>query len=425
MEIHRPATEPSLPIEDYALIGDAHTAALVSRAGSIDWLCLPRFDDGACFAALLGGRAYGHWSLTPRGDLVAVRRHYRGASLVLETEMTTSDGVVRVIDCMPPDESIPNVIRVIEGVAGVVTVRMELVVRFDYGAIVPWVQRANEDLLFIGGPDALTLRTPVATHGEGLTTVADVVVRAGERVPFVLSWHRSHEPPPRIVEADAALAAAERWWAEWSSRCSYRGPWEDAVLRSAVTLKALTYGPTGAIVAAPTTSLPELIGGARNWDYRYSWLRDATFTLYALMLSGFRQEAQAWRDWLLRTVAGESSKLQIMYGISGERRLPELELGWLPGYAGSRPVRTGNGAVEQLQHDVYGEVTDALYNARRFGLPSDPSAWQLELRLLDFLEKDWREPDEGIWEVRGPRQHFVHSNLTAPHRHPAVEREAR
>jgi GH15 family glucan-1,4-alpha-glucosidase len=401
-------------IEDYALIGDTRTAALVSKQGSIDWLCLPRFDAGACFAALLGDARHGRWSLRPAGDTVrGARRRYRPGTLVLETELTTDTGVVRIVDCMPPDEDIPNVVRIVEGVAGEVAMSMELVVRFDYGWVVPWVRNLDGVWHAVGGPDALALHTPVAHHGRGHTTVADFVVRRGERIPFVLTWHPSHTPIPEPIDAAAAIADAEAWWRRWSGRCSYQGPWRDAVLRSLITLKALTYSPTGGIVAAATASLPEHLGGVRNWDYRYTWLRDATFTLYALLLGGFPDEAAAWREWLLRAIAGAPEHLQIMYGVAGERRLPEQTLGWLPGHAGSAPVHIGNGAVKQLQLDVYGEVMDALHQARRAGIPPDPDAWNIQRELLDFLESRWREPDEGLWEVRGPRQHFTHSKVMA------------
>jgi GH15 family glucan-1,4-alpha-glucosidase len=401
------------PIEDYALLGDMRTAALAGKTGSIDWLCLPRFDSPACFAALLGEPRHGRWRIAPATPPRAVRRRYRGDSLVLETESTTEDGVVRVVDFMPPGEDVPNLVRLVEGVAGAVHMRMELVVRFDYGWIVPWVHRRDGVLHAVGGPDALALRTPVSTRGEDLTTVADFTVAAGERVPFVLTWHPSHLPPPPPVDAERELEAAERWWQRWQSCCPYQGPWRAAVVRSLITLKALTYAPTGGIVAAPTTSLPEHVGGVRNWDYRYTWLRDATFTLYALLISGFRDEAAAWRDWLVRAVAGAPEQLQILYGVAGERRVPEHVLPWLPGYQGSAPVRIGNAAAGQLQLDVYGEVIDALHQARRAGLPVDPVAWQIERHMLDRLETAWREPDHGIWEVRGPKQHFTHSKVMA------------
>lgn len=401
------------PIADYAVIGDTRTAALISKHGSVDWLCLPRFDSGACFAALLGQERHGRWLLAPAGDIRRTTRRYRPGTLVLETEHTTDTGVVRIVDCMPPGEATPNVLRLVEGVSGRVTMRMELVMRFDYGWIVPWVQKVDGVLTAVGGPDALVLRTPVPMRGQGLSSVAEFTVSSGDRVPFVLSWYPSHAHPAPAMDCGDMIADAERWWRAWSTRCTYRGPWREAVVSSLITLKALTYAPTGGIVAAATTSLPERLGGVRNWDYRYCWLRDATLTLYALMLGGYQEEACAWRDWLLRAVAGAPSQLQIMYGVAGERRLPELALDWLPGYANSTPVRTGNAAAHQLQLDVYGEVSDALFHARKIGIDPDPSAWSLQGAMLDFLEGAWREPDEGIWEVRGPRQHFTHSKIMA------------
>jgi GH15 family glucan-1,4-alpha-glucosidase len=402
-----------LPIEDYALIGDTQTAALVGRDGSIDWMCLPRFDSAACFAALLGTPAHGRWLLAPREhDPQRVERRYRDGSLVLETTFTSSHGTARVVDCMPPRQDTLDVVRVVEGITGEVAMRMELVMRCDYGSIVPWVRRLPDGRLgAVAGPDALVLQAGVATRGQGYATVADFVVRAGERVPFTLSWHPSHEPPPPQLDASDAVHATASWWREWSRRCCYRGPWREAVLSSLLALKALTYAPTGGIVAAATTSLPEWPGGVRNWDYRYCWLRDATFTLYALMLGGHRDEAAAWRDWLLRSVAGEPSKLQIMYGLAGERRLLEHELDWLPGYEGARPVRVGNAAVDQLQLDVYGEVMDTLYQARRAGMPANHASWRLQKKLLDFLEGAWQLPDDGLWEMRGARQHFTYSKV--------------
>jgi GH15 family glucan-1,4-alpha-glucosidase len=405
---------PPAPIEDYALIGDLRTAGLVGRDGSIDWLALPRFDSGACFAKLLGDARHGRWLVAPvPGSVLETRRRYRGDTLVLETTFRTASGVARVVDCMPPDEDVPNLVRLVEGIEGEVAMRMELVIRFDYGWVVPWVRREDGGIHAVGGPDALVLHTAVSTHGEGLTTVAEFTVREGQRVPFVLTWHRSHDPAPPHIDAAAAVEGTERWWRAWASRATYEGPWLDAVKRSLITLKALTYEPTGGIVAAPTTSLPEWLGGVRNWDYRYCWLRDATFTLYALLVSGFHDEAEAWREWLLRAVAGDPSQLQIMYGVAGERRLPELELPWLPGYAGSAPVRIGNAAVKQLQLDVYGEVLDALHQGRRRNLDPNSDSWQVQRKLLEHLESAWTEPDEGIWEVRGPRQHFTHSKVMA------------
>jgi GH15 family glucan-1,4-alpha-glucosidase len=402
-----------LRIEDYGLIGDTQTVALVGRDGSIDWLCLPRFDAGACFAALLGGPEHGRWSIAPACGEHARMRRYRGESLVLEQEFQTATGTVRVIDVMPVRKREPDLVRAVEGVSGHVDMRMDLTVRFDYGAIVPWVSTVDGVLQAIGGPDALSLWSPVPTQGVGLTTRADFTVRAGNRLAFVLAWHPSHEPPPARLDPWPAIADSEHWWQDWASECTYHGPWRDAVVRSLITLKALTFAPTGGIVAAATTSLPEQIGGLRNWDYRYCWLRDATFTLYALMVGGFTEEAAAWRDWLLRAVAGDPADLQIMYGCAGERRLPEFELPWLPGYESSRPVRIGNRAVGQLQLDVFGEVMDTLHLARRSGLNPDPDAWALQQGMLRYLENAWCEPDEGIWEVRGPRRHFTHSKVMA------------
>jgi GH15 family glucan-1,4-alpha-glucosidase len=401
------------PIEDYALIGDTHTAGLVSREGSIDWLCLPRFDSPACFAALLGDRSNGRWKLAPAGPVREVRRHYQGDTLVLETEYRTDDGVVRVVDCMPPRQSDPDVARVVEGVRGRVPMRMELTIRFDYGSIVPWVRHVDGALHAVAGPDSVWLRTPVPVYGENWTTLAEFTVAEGERAPFMLTWHASHRPAPRRIDPVRALGDTEAWWGEWASGIDYAGGWQDAVIRSLLTLKALTYAPTGGIVAAPTTSLPEQLGGVRNWDYRYCWLRDATFTLSALMLAGLGEEAKAWREWLLRAVAGQPRQMQILYGVAGERRITEQELDWLAGYQGSRPVRVGNAAVNQFQLDVYGEVMDTLHLGRHIGLESDETAWDFQRALLEFLESNWREPDEGIWEIRGPRRHFTHSKVMA------------
>ncbi len=402
-----------LPLEDYGLIGDTQTAALVGKDGSIDWLCMPRFDSPACFAALLGGPEHGRWLLAPAGDVRGVTRRYGDGSLVLETDFETAEGAVRVTDFMPPRHTDPDVVRIVHGLRGRVPMRMQLVVRFDYGSIVPWVRRLDGTLTCVAGPDALCLRTPVETRGENLTTTTAFSVREGDRVPFVLTWYPSNEPPPREVEPERALEDALVWWRAWSSRCEYDGEWREDVLGSLTALKALTYAPTGGIVAAPTTSLPEQLGGVRNWDYRYCWLRDATFTLYALLIAGYTAEARAWRDWLLRAVAGDPADLQIMYGPAGERRLTELELRWLPGYEGSRPVRIGNAATAQLQLDVFGEVMDALHQARRAGIDPQAPAWALQRTLLEFLEDGWREADEGIWEVRGPRRHFTHSKVMA------------
>ncbi len=400
-------------IEDYAVIGDTQTAALVGRNGSIDWLCLPRFDSGACFAALLGTRENGHWQLAPAGEVTATERRYRGDTLVLETTFSTAEGTVRVIDFMPPRGREADLVRLVEGVEGRVPMEMELVIRFDYGRSVPWVQRTDGRLQAIAGPDAVVLHTPVETHGEDMHTVASFEVAEGDRVPFLLAWHPSHESAGPMLDASAALEDTCRWWEEWVGDCSYGGEWRDAVVRSLVTLKSLTYAPTGGIVAAATTSLPEQLGGVRNWDYRFCWLRDATFTLYAFMSAGYDGEARAWRDWLLRAVAGSPDELQIMYGCAGERRLLEYELDWLAGYEGSKPVRVGNAAVDQFQLDVFGEVMDSLHQARRIGLQPDRFAWELQRVLMDSLESRWTEPDEGIWEVRAERRHFTHSKMMA------------
>ena len=400
------------PIRDYALIGDTHTAALVDAHGSIDWLCLPRFDSGACFAALLGDESHGRWLLGPRG-VERTERRYRSDTLVLETTYHTREGSVQVVDFMPIRETHPRVVRIVKGLSGSVAVHTELVIRFDYGSIVPWVRRSGRSLRAIGGPDALHLVSGVEMSARDLTHVADFRVSGGEQVEFVLSWHESRHAPPAPIDAPASLTDTERWWRDWASGCTYEGRWREQVMRSLITLKALTYRPTGGIVAAPTTSLPEWPGGVRNWDYRYCWLRDATFTLYSLMTSGFRDEAVAWRDWLLRAVAGQPQALQIMYGPAGERRLDEGTLDWLPGYAGSRPVRVGNAATHQFQLDVFGEVMDALQVGRRVGIPHSTDEWHLQSKLTEFVEDAWRLADEGIWEVRGPRRHFTHSKVMA------------
>jgi GH15 family glucan-1,4-alpha-glucosidase len=400
-------------IEDYALIGDCQTAALVARDGSIDWLCFPRFDSGACFAALLGTPEHGRWLLAPKGTVRNIQRHYREGTLVLETDFETDEGAVTVIDCMPPRGREPDVVRMVVGRHGQVLMHMELAIRFDYGSIIPWVRRTPTGIQAVAGPDMLRLHAGVDLRGENFTTVADFTVTQGQRVPFVMSWHPSQEPAPPPLDPEEAIGHTERWWRVWSDRCTYEGPWREAVLRSLITLKALTYAPAGGIVAAPTTSLPEQLGGVRNWDYRYCWVRDATFTLYALMMGGYTEEARAWREWLLRAVAGKPSQLNIMYGLSGERRLTELKLEWLPGYEGASPVRVGNAAYRQFQLDVFGEVMDALHVARKAGLEPNENAWRVERALLDYLEGAWKEPDEGIWEVRGPRRHFTHSKVMA------------
>jgi GH15 family glucan-1,4-alpha-glucosidase len=399
-------------IEDYALIGDTQTAALVSLDGSIDWLCFPRFDSGACFANLLGTRDNGRWKLHPTDEVRAVSRRYIDDSLVLETTFETDGGVVQVIDFMPVRGEAPDVVRIVAGVSGRVPMRMDLVVRFDYGFSVPWVRRKGDGRLsFVAGPDALELRSPIATRGEDMATGALFEVKEGDRLPLVLSWHPSHVPTPHLVDAEQALEGTLAWWEEWIAPCRVTGPWAPMVRRSLLTLKALTYAPTGGIVAAATTSLPEDIGGVRNWDYRYCWLRDATFTLQALLAAGYEGEAAAWRDWLLRATAGAPEQLQIMYGPAGERRLPEMELPWLAGYEASAPVRVGNAASEQRQLDVYGEVIDALHQARQAGIPPDEAAWAFEVKVLEYLEDEWRRPDAGLWEVRGPERQFTHSKV--------------
>ena len=401
------------PIEDYAMIGDCHTAALVGLDGSIDWLCLPRFDAGACFAALLGKEDHGRWLIQPAGTIRSVRRRYRDGTLVLETDYETEDGAVTLVDCMPPNSPQSELVRMVVGREGRVRMKMQLIIRFDYGSIVPWVRRTEDGLRAVAGPDTLDLYTPVPLHGENFRTEAEFSVSAGERAPFVLMWHPSFESPTSPIDAEEVISHAESWWKEWSKRCTYEGPWREPVVRSLITLKALTYAPTGGMVAAPTTSLPEHLGGVRNWDYRYCWVRDATFTLYALMLAGYTDEACAWREWLVRAVAGKPSQLNIMYGLSGERRLTEIELTWLPGYENSAPVRTGNAAWQQFQLDVYGELMDAMHLARRSGLEPSENAWRVQRALMDSLESCWRDPDEGIWEMRGPRRHFTHSKIMA------------
>jgi GH15 family glucan-1,4-alpha-glucosidase len=402
------------PIHDYALIGDRRTAALVSRSGSIDWTCLPRFDSGACFAALLGGDAYGRWLLAPAGETKRTERAYRDDTLVLDTTFHGGDGgAVTVTDCMPLGGRWPQVVRLVRGVRGRMRMHTELVVRFDYGSVVPWVRKLGGGLAAIAGPDALHVRSDVPLHGEGLTTVGEFDVSEGQTLALSLAWQPSHEPAPPALDARAAVAETERRWRTWAAQCTYEGEWRGAVMRSLVTLAALTHTTTGGIVAAPTTSLPEVAGGPRNWDYRYCWLRDATFTLLALVHNGFLHEARAWREWLLRAVAGDPSKLQILYGVDGERRIGEAEIPWLPGYEGARPVRVGNAAHAQRQLDVYGEVLDSSYQFQRVGLEAEADGWGLMRALLEFLEGGWSEPDEGIWEVRGAARHFTHSKVMA------------
>ncbi len=400
-------------IEQYALIGDTQTAALVGNDGSIDWLCVPRFDSEACFAALLGDERDGRWLIGPASGARATRRRYRDDTLVLETEYETPDGIVRVTDCMPIRDRTIDIVRVVKGVRGTVPMKLELWVRFDYGNVVPWVRSTDHTVLMIAGPDALRLVSPFKITGHEFRHDAQFVVGEGDSVPFVLTWYPSYHKEPPGIDPVRAVARTTAWWQDWSARSTFKGEWRDAVHRSLITLKALTYAPTGGIVASPTTSLPEWPGGVRNWDYRYCWLRDATFTLYSLMMAGYVKEAVEWRDWLLRAVAGDPSHLQIMYGPAGERRLDEYELDWLAGYEGSKPVRVGNAASSQFQLDVFGEVFDALHQARHMEVHEDASAWSLQLAILEFLESAWQQPDEGIWEVRGGRKDFTHSKVMA------------
>nr|WP_305000178.1 glycoside hydrolase family 15 protein [Kribbella voronezhensis] len=404
---------PDRRIEDYALIGDTQTAALVSTDGSIDWLCFPRFDSPACFAALLGTDDNGHWRLRPRDADAKASRHYRGATLVLETEWSTPTGSVRVLDFMPPRDEAPDVVRIVEGVSGTVSMRSELRLRFDYGHVVPWVRQVDGQIVAIAGPDAVSLRSDVHQYGRDFATYADFELKAGDRAWFVLTWHPSHHPVPTAIDALDALEPTETYWREWIGRGKVPEETSDEVSRSLLTLKALTYSPSGGMVAAPTTSLPEALGGERNWDYRFCWLRDATMTLSALLRSGFTEEAQAWRNWLLRAIAGSPADLQIMYGVTGQRRLPEFEAGWLPGFGGSSPVRIGNAAAEQLQLDVFGEVMDVLALARETQIGPSDDAWSVQRSLMRHLTEVWEGPDEGIWEVRGGRQHFTYSKVMA------------
>jgi GH15 family glucan-1,4-alpha-glucosidase len=404
----------SVPIEDYALIGDCETAALVSRAGSIDWLCWPRFDSGACFAALLGAPEHGRWLLAPADATARSSRRYRGDTMILETEFETPSGCVLVIDFMPPEDRRSNIVRTVVGKRGRVDMKTEIIFRFDYGSIVPWVSRLDDgSLRAVAGPDMIVVRSDVELRGEHLTTVGEFAVSEGDEVSFVMTWGPSHLEPPRAADPKQSLQVTERFWNDWARTCTYRGEWREAVMRSLLTLKSLTYRPTGGIVAAPTMALPEYLGGVRNWDYRYCWLRDATLTLLALMDAGYYSEAEEWRDWLLRAAAGSADQVQIMYGLSGERLLREWDIPWLPGYENSQPVRVGNAAHGQMQLDVYGEVMDALHQARLGKLPESVDVWELQKALADHLEKIWRTPDQGIWEVRGRPQHFTHSKVMA------------
>jgi GH15 family glucan-1,4-alpha-glucosidase len=401
-------------IEDYALIGDCETAALVSRDGSIDWLCWPRFDSGACFAALLGDATNGRWLLSAVDAQARRTRRYRGDTMILETEIETADGAVLVIDFMPLRDGRSDIVRTVVGLRGTVAMHTEIAFRFDYGSIIPWVSRLDDGTLrAIAGPDMIVVHADVELHGENLTTAADFAVSEGQHISFIMTWGPSHLDPPTPVDPAKALEVTEKFWTDWAGHCTYRGEWRDAVMRSLLTLKALTYYQTGGIVAAPTTSLPEQVGGTRNWDYRFCWLRDATLTLLAMMDGGYYREAEAWRNWLLRAAAGSPDQLQIMYGLGGERLLREWEITWLPGYEGSTPVRVGNAAHGQMQLDVYGEVMDALHQARQGGISESADVWQLQKSLAAHLEKVWRNPDQGIWEVRGAPQHFTHSKVMA------------
>ncbi len=405
--------EPTPAIEDYALIGDCRTAALVSRGGSIDWLCWPRFDSGAAFAALLGTPANGRWRIAPQAENARVSRHYRPGTLILETVFDTAQGSAALIDCMVPERN--SVVRIVEGRSGSVAMRLDLALRFDYGSAVPWVTRLSHrhGICAVAGPDQVVLHSDVALRGRDLTHAATFDVAAGQRVRFVMTHGRSYEPRPRPPDAEAALAEAETFWTDWSARCTYHGTWRTAVLRSLITLKALSYAPTGGIVAAPTTSLPEQLGGQRNWDYRFCWLRDATFTLMALMHAGYREEARAWGEWLRRSVAGTPSQVQTLYGLAGERWIMEWEVPWLRGYQGAHPVRVGNAASTQVQLDVYGELLDALYQEAHGGLVRPQESWDLQTALIGHLTQIWEQPDEGIWEVRGGARHFTLSKAMA------------
>lgn len=401
-------------IEDYALIGDCETAALVAKDGSIDWLCWPRFDSEACFAALLGKPEHGRWLIAPSCPVSRIRRRYKESTLILETEFETSQGIVTLIDFMPIRDDSSRLVRIVTGQKGEVPLRSEFVLRFDYGRFIPWVERPGESCLqAVSGPHAVTLRTEIPLERKHCEICAEFRVREGQRIPFVLTYRASHLPPPDPADAEDALRQTEQWWRDWTGRCSYQGAWAEAVKRSLVTIKAMTYRPTGGIVAAPTSSLPEQPGGKRNWDYRFCWLRDATFMVACLLKAGFRDEARAWRGWLLRAIAGTPSQIQPIYGIAGEHRLNEWEASWLPGFGGSKPVRIGNAAFTQFQLDVFGEIMNALHLARRAHIDPTEAGWNLQKALLEHLGAIWNEPDEGIWEVRGGRQDFVHSKVMA------------
>jgi GH15 family glucan-1,4-alpha-glucosidase len=398
-------------IEDYALIGDMDCAALVARDGGIDWWCAPRFDSNAAFSALLGGDAHGTYRIGPRAPIARARRRYLDDALVLETELETDGGAVRITDCMPPRRRDPTIVRLVEGLRGEVPVELTLAPRFEYGRLIPWVSGEGKVHRLIAGPDALLFVAETAVERDQGALRSRFTARAGTAAGFVLTWYPSHEDPPASVDAREAIARTVAHWRSWVGRCAYDGPWREAVTRSLITLKALTYEPTGGLVAAATTSLPEWPGGVRNWDYRYCWLRDATFTLYALMSSGYVAEAAAWRDWLLRAIAGDPRQMQILYGVGGERRITEQVIDWLPGFAGARPVRVGNAAEQQLQLDVYGEIMDCLHQARRAGIPPSEEAWLMQRALIEHLERCWREPDEGIWEVRSGRHQLTWSKV--------------
>lgn len=399
-------------IEDYAFLSDTQTGALIGRDGSVDWLCMPRFDSAACFARLVGTEKNGFWKIAPEED-AKVSRSYRDGSLILDTEFTTLNGRVRLTDFMPLRDESPDLIRVVEGLEGRVSMRMDLVIRFDYGLTEPWVRQTREGWTAICGPNAFLLQSDVETYGTDHSTRADFVMRPGRKVAFVFTWYPSHTRPPRPARSKRALKETEQYWREWSKRCETEHGWSDAVKRSLLVLKGLTYEPTGGIVAAATTSLPEQLGGERNWDYRFCWLRDATFTLNALLTAGYTDEAEAWRDWLLRAAAGAPDQMQVLYGVAGERMCTEVELSHLIGYEGARPVRVGNAAADQFQLDIYGEVMDTMLQARKAGLKPDKWAWKLEEHLIDFVMENWRKPDDGIWEVRGGRRLFTHSRMMA------------